>query len=97
MKARYDARIRIRDVPNSDFAGYPAILKTGFRISGSHQIPDIRPDILPDTGYFVKVFYYRKDLKEIQSVCLSLCLSFASNTMNMIEYNPIQTTHIKLL
>ena len=37
-------------------AGYPAILKTGYwisgRISGGCRIPDIRPDILPDTGYF---------------------------------------------
>ena len=41
-----------RDGPDSSFAGYPAILKTGFRISGGCRIPDIRPDILPDTGYF---------------------------------------------
>ena len=36
--------------------GHPAILKTGYRISGrissGCRIPDIRPDIQPDTGYF---------------------------------------------
>ena len=32
-----------RDGPDSSFAGYPAILKTGYR-------PDIR--WVPDTGYF---------------------------------------------
>ena len=38
-----------RDGPDSSFAGYPA-----YRISGhfKNRIPDIRPDILPDTGYF---------------------------------------------
>ena len=39
-----------RDVPDIDFAGYPAN-----RISGNskNRIPDIRPDIRqsPDTGY----------------------------------------------
>ena len=48
--------LQIRDGPDSNFAGYPAIVKTGYwisgRISGGCRIPDIRPDILPDTGYF---------------------------------------------
>ena len=55
-----------RDGPDSSFAGYPAILKTGFRISGrisgGCRIPDIRPNILPDTGYFRHMMNYMKIL-----------------------------------
>ena len=43
---------RIAVLPDKRPTGYPAILKTGYRISGGCRIPDIRPDILPDTGYF---------------------------------------------
>jgi hypothetical protein len=45
---------KIRDAPDTDFAGYPANPKAGYRISG--RIPDfkkgriIRPDIRP-AGY----------------------------------------------
>jgi hypothetical protein len=35
---------KTRDAPDTDFAGYPANLKAGYRISGAGQIPDIRPD-----------------------------------------------------
>jgi hypothetical protein len=34
-----------RDAPDTDFAGYPANPKAGYRISGKGRIPDIRPDI----------------------------------------------------
>jgi hypothetical protein len=36
----------VRDAPDTgtDFAGYPANLKAGYRISGAGRIPDIRPD-----------------------------------------------------
>ena len=33
--------VKFRDGPDSSFAGYPAILKTGYRISGGCRIPDI--------------------------------------------------------
>ena len=39
-------------LPDIRPTGYPAILKTGYQISGGCRIPDIRPDILLDTGYF---------------------------------------------
>jgi hypothetical protein len=29
------------DAPNTDLAGYPALLKAGYRISGGGRIPDI--------------------------------------------------------
>ena len=39
-------------LPDIQPTGYPAIFKTVYWISGGCRIPDIRPDILPDTGYF---------------------------------------------
>jgi len=36
---------RILNLPDIRSAGYPADLQAGYRISGSGQIPDIRPDI----------------------------------------------------
>jgi hypothetical protein len=30
--------------PVTDFAGYPANLKDGYRLTGKGQVPDIRPD-----------------------------------------------------
>jgi hypothetical protein len=42
-----------RDAPDTVFSGYPANPKAGYRnsgrISGKGRIPDIRPDIRPDT------------------------------------------------
>jgi hypothetical protein len=38
-------KFKIRDAPDTDFAGYPAKLKAGYRISGAGRVPDIRPDI----------------------------------------------------
>jgi hypothetical protein len=36
--------IKNRDAPDNVFAEYPANPKTGYRISGNGQIPDIQPD-----------------------------------------------------
>jgi hypothetical protein len=33
---------------DTDFAGYPANLKAGYRISGAGRIPDIRPEFQLD-------------------------------------------------
>ena len=35
----------IKDVPDTELTGYPAILKAGYWISGNSRILDIRPDI----------------------------------------------------
>jgi hypothetical protein len=37
------------DAPDTDFSGYPANLKAGYRISSAGRIPDIRRR--PVTGY----------------------------------------------
>jgi hypothetical protein len=50
--------VQIRDAPYTDFAGYPAKPKAGYRISGrisgKGQIPDIRPDTWFDNIFLVK-------------------------------------------
>jgi hypothetical protein len=49
----------IRNAPNTVFAGYPAIRKAGYRISGrisgKGRIPDIRPDTWLDNYIFGQI------------------------------------------
>jgi hypothetical protein len=46
-----------RDAPDTDFAGYPAKPKAGYRISGKGRIPDIRLDTWFDKYIFGKIRY----------------------------------------
>jgi len=39
----FTGKQKYRDVPDTEFAGYPADLKARYRISGNGRIPDIRP------------------------------------------------------
>jgi hypothetical protein len=41
--------LRILFLPDIRTAGYPVHPNAGYRISGKGQIPDIWPDIQPDT------------------------------------------------
>jgi hypothetical protein len=43
-----------RDTPDTDFAGYPAKTKAGYRISGKGRIPYFRPDTWVDKHILVK-------------------------------------------
>jgi hypothetical protein len=47
----------IRDAPDTVYAGYPANPKAGLRISGKGWIPDIWPDIRPDTWLDNYIFF----------------------------------------
>jgi hypothetical protein len=44
-----------RDAPATDFAGYPANLKAGYRISGAGRIPDIKLDFQLHTKMSSKI------------------------------------------
>jgi hypothetical protein len=44
-----ESSLKCRNAPDTVFAGYPANLKAGYRISVKGRIPDIRPDTL--AGY----------------------------------------------
>jgi hypothetical protein len=59
----------IRDAPDTEFAGYPASLKSGYRISGASRIPDIRRNVNSKFKCLVK-YEINKDIKCIEGVFL---------------------------